>query len=161
VRTSFLAELVERSTPEPPDAVRALRNLVDTSRFPEVFADLQPAPVSGPPPEQIPVEQAIVERATASTVNVEADGCGRRYEGSGFAVAPDIIVTNAHVVAGSDQLQVKRPDGEIREATVVAFDGARDLAVLEVPGLGQEPLELAEGDEFLTDVKRERGPCAA
>jgi S1-C subfamily serine protease len=146
VRTSLLAELVERSTPEPPDAVRALRNLVDTSRFPEVFADLQPAPVSGPPPEQIPVEQAIVERATASTVNVEADGCGRRYEGSGFAVSADIIVTNAHVVAGSDEVRVKRPDGEIRDATVVAFDGARDLAVLEVPGLGQEPLELAEAE---------------
>jgi S1-C subfamily serine protease len=146
VRTSVLAGLVERATPEPPDAVRALRNLVDTSRFPEVFADLQPAPVSGPPPEQIPVDQAIVDRVTASTVNVEADGCGRRYEGSGFAVAPDTIVTNAHVLAGADAVRVKRPDGTVREATVVAFDGARDLAVLEVPDLGQEPLERAEAE---------------
>jgi S1-C subfamily serine protease len=144
VRTSAIAEAVERSTPDPPDAVRALRNLVDTSRFPEVFADLTPAPVSGPPPEEIPVDQAIVDRATASTVNVEADGCGRRYEGSGFAVATDTIVTNAHVVAGAESLQVKRPDGAVREAIVVAFDGDRDLAILEVPDLGQEPLELTE-----------------
>jgi S1-C subfamily serine protease len=146
VRSSAIAALVERSTPDPPDAVRALRNLVDTSRFPEVFADLQPAPDSGPPPEAILVDQDIVDRATASTVNVEADGCGRRYEGSGFAAGPDTIVTNAHVVAGSDTVQVKRPDGEIREATVVAFDGGRDLAVLEVPDLGQEPLERAEAE---------------
>jgi S1-C subfamily serine protease len=146
VRSSAIAGLVERSTPEPPDAVRAFRNLVDTSRFPEVFADLQPAPVSGPPPEAIPVDQAVVDRATASTVNVEADGCGRRYEGSGFAAAPDTIVTNAHVVAGSDTVSVKRPDGEVRDATVVAFDGARDLAVLAVPDLGQEPLERAEAE---------------
>jgi S1-C subfamily serine protease len=146
VRTSTIAALVERSTPEPPDAVRALRNLVDTSRFPEVFADLQPAPVTGPPPEQIPVDPAIVERATASTVNVEADGCGRRYEGSGFAAAPDTIVTNAHVVAGADTVRVRRPDGEVRDATVVAFDGGRDLAVLQVPDLGQQPLERAAAE---------------
>jgi S1-C subfamily serine protease len=146
VRTSAIAALVESTTPDPPDAVRALRNLVDTSRFPEVFADLQPAPVTGPPPEAIPVEQAIVDQATASTVNVEADGCGRRYEGSGFAAAPDTIVTNAHVVAGADTIRVKRPDGEIRDATVVAFDGARDLAVLEVPDLGQQPLERAAAE---------------
>jgi S1-C subfamily serine protease len=146
VRTSTIADVVERATPDPPDAVRALRNLVDTSRFPEVFADLQPAPVTGPPPEAIPVDQATVDRATASTVNVEADGCGRRYEGSGFAAGPDTIVTNAHVVAGADSVRVKRPDGEVRDATVVAFDGARDLAVLDVPGLGQEPLDRAEAD---------------
>jgi S1-C subfamily serine protease len=146
VRTSAIAALVESTTPDPPDAVRALRSLVDTSRFPEVFADLQPAPVTGPPPEAIPVEQAIVDQATASTVNVEADGCGRRYEGSGFAAGPDTIVTNAHVVAGADTIRVKRPDGEIRDATVVAFDGGRDLAVLEVPDLGQQPLERAAAE---------------
>jgi S1-C subfamily serine protease len=146
VRTSAIADVVERATPDPPDAVRALRNLVDTSRFPEVFADLQPAPVTGPPPEAIPVDQATVDRATASTVNVEADGCGRRYEGSGFATGPDTIVTNAHVVAGADSVRVKRPDGQVHDATVVAFDGGRDLAVLDVPGLGQEPLERAEAD---------------
>jgi S1-C subfamily serine protease len=146
VRTSAIASLVEQATPDPPDAVRALRNLVDTSRFPEVFADLQPAPVTGPPPEAIPVDQATVDRATASTVNVEADGCGRRYEGSGFAAGPDTIVTNAHVVAGAESVRVKRPDGEVREATVVAFDGGRDLAVLDVPDLGQEPLERVEAD---------------
>ncbi|MFA9429534.1 MarP family serine protease [Egicoccus sp. AB-alg2] len=146
VRTSMLAATIERSTPEPPDAVRALRNLVDNSRFPEVFADLQPAPVTGPPPEEIPVPQDIVDRATAATVNVEADGCNRRYEGSGFAIASDTVVTNAHVVAGAEDVQVKRPDGEIRAATVVVFDPDRDLAVLEVPDLGQEALETTPGE---------------
>lgn len=143
VRTSSLAAALERTTPDPPDAVRALRNLVDTSRFPEVFADLQPTPVTGPPPEEIPVPQQIVDRATAATVNVEADGCNRRYEGSGFAFAENTIVTNAHVVAGAEQIHVKRPDGERRTATVVVFDPDRDLAILEVPNLGQEPLATA------------------
>ncbi|MBS3941815.1 MAG: MarP family serine protease [Actinobacteria bacterium] len=143
VRNSTLAATLERTTPDPPDAVRALRSLVDTSRFPEVFADLQPAPVTGPPPEEIPVPQDVVDRATAATVNVEADGCNRRYEGSGFAFAENTVVTNAHVVAGAEQVHVKRPDGERLQATVVVFDPDRDLAILEVAGLGQQPLETA------------------
>lgn len=142
VRGSTIVSFVASTAPAPPDTVRALRNLVDTSRFPEVFDDLRPAPDMGPPPSEIPVAADIVERSTASTVNVEAEGCGRRYEGSGFATATDTIVTNAHVVAGADEVQVKRPDGEVVDATVVVFDAGRDLAVLEAGGLGQEPLPL-------------------
>ena len=37
---------------------------------------------------------------SASTVKVEGQACDRIYEGSGFAVAANVIVTNAHVVAG-------------------------------------------------------------
>jgi S1-C subfamily serine protease len=142
VRGSTIVSFVATTAPAPPDTVRALRNLVDTSRFPEVFDDLRPAPDMGPPPSEIPVSADIVERSTASTVNVEAEGCGRRYEGSGFATATDTIVTNAHVVAGADEVQVKRPDGTVVDATVVVFDAGRDLAVLEASGLGQEPLPL-------------------
>lgn len=143
VRTSTIVAVVHTLTPSPPDAVRALRTLIDSSRFPEVFADLEPAPRTGPPPESIPVDQDVVDRATASTVNVETSGCGRRYEGSGFAVGPDLVVTNAHVVAGADAVSVKRSDGTQLDAVVVSFDPARDLALLEVGGLGQEPLDLA------------------
>jgi S1-C subfamily serine protease len=143
VRTSIVVDAVATAGPPPPDTVRALRNLVATSRFPEVFADLQPSPVTGPPPEEVPVDPSVVEQATASTVNVETTGCGRRYEGSGWAAADDLVVTNAHVVAGADEVAARRPDGTVRPATVVVFDADRDLAVLEVPDLGQSPLERA------------------
>jgi S1-C subfamily serine protease len=146
VRTSVVVDAVATIGPPPPDTVRALRNLVATSRFPEVFADLQPSPVAGPPPEDIPVDPSVVDRATASTVNVETEGCGRRYEGSGWAAADDLIVTNAHVVAGADDVAVRRPDGTVLPATVVVFDADRDLAVLEVPDLGQTPLERAAAE---------------
>ncbi|MEX1179117.1 MAG: MarP family serine protease [Nitriliruptor sp.] len=142
VRSSAVVEAVSNATPPPPDTVRALRNLVTTSRFPEVFSDLQPAPVTGPPPSAIPIDAAVVERATASTVNVEADGCGRRFEGSGFTVADGVVVTNAHVVAGADAVEVRTPDGPLVAADVVVFDPARDLAVLTVADLPSAPLEL-------------------
>ncbi len=144
VRSSRVVDLVTATAPPSPDTLRTVRGLVDDSRFPEVFSDLDPTPRTGPPPERIPVDEQIVDRVTASTVSIEADGCGRRYEGSGFAAAQDTVVTNAHVVAGADDVAVRRPDGRALEATVVVFDPDRDLAVLEVPGLGQRPLQRAE-----------------
>jgi S1-C subfamily serine protease len=146
VRDSRMVAMVQQATPEPPDASRALRALVYSSRFPEVFADLQPPQVTGPPPEAIPVPQAVVDRVTAATVNISADGCGRRYEGSGFAVGAELVVTNAHVIAGADAVEVRRTDGERLPATPVAFDPYRDLALLEVPGLAYDPLPLARID---------------
>jgi S1-C subfamily serine protease len=150
VRGSTIAGAVAEIGPRPPDAVRSLRSLLDTSRFPEVLAGLQRAPDTGPPPETIAVAADVVDAVTASTSNVEAHGCGRSYEGSGFTVADGRVVTNAHVVAGADEVQVRRPDGAVHDAVVVVFDPARDLAVLEVAGLDQQPLDLApleRGDE--------------
>lgn len=153
VRNSQIAAVLAERSPDPPDATRTLRALLDTSRFPEVLADLQPAPETGPPPDRIAVPEGIVAQATASTVNVEARGCGRRYEGSGFAVAGDTVVTNAHVVAGASEVVVRRPDGATRLATVEVFDPARDLALLTVEDLGQQPLPLGRlerGDDAVT-----------
>lgn len=142
VRGSAIVGLIRDLTPPPPDPMEALGRLVGGHRFPQVFEDLRPAPDTGPPPEQIPVPPEVVAAATASTVNVEVIGCGARFEGSGFTVRPDEVVTNAHVVAGADAVRVRRPDGQVLDATVVVFDDDRDLAILHVPGLGQQPLPL-------------------
>lgn len=147
VRSSVIAAAIQDLTPRPPDALQTFRALIDQSRFPEVFDDLRPAPDLGPPPSEIPVPQEVVERVTASTVNVEATGCGRRYEGSGFAIRENLIVTNAHVVAGADEVDVRRPDGEVLSGRVVVFDDDRDLALVRVDGLGQAPLPLARASE--------------
>lgn len=143
VRTSSVVRAIDEASPRPPDTVHALRTLIGRSRFPQVFADLRPAPDTGPPPSEIPVPPDVIARVTDSTVNIEVDACGGRFEGSGWTVAPDRVVTNAHVVAGADIVQVRRPDGEVREGRVVAFDGRLDLALVAVGDLGQQPLPLA------------------
>lgn len=144
VRSSLVVAAVRDVTPPPPDTVRALRALVDQSRFPEVFANLRPAPLAGTPPAGIALDAGVLARATAATVNVESTGCGHRYEGTGVTLAEGLVVTNAHVVAGSEVVRVRRPDGTVLDARVRVFDPGRDLAVLDVPGLGQRPLRLAE-----------------
>ena len=97
-------------------------------------------PVPGTTAAGLPA--TVASQVTGSTVRVTSLACGLRLQGSGFAAAPDTIVTNAHVVAGATTTQVLRPDGRSFSAQVVAFDPSRDLALLYVRGLGQSALGL-------------------
>jgi S1-C subfamily serine protease len=82
--------------------------------------------------------------ARESVVKVYGMACGLGIEGSGWVVAPDLIVTNAHVVAGErdTEIQLHGTGGAI-PVTVVAFDVRDDLAVLRVRALGLPPLSMA------------------
>jgi S1-C subfamily serine protease len=144
VRQSTVIGWVDQRAPDPPDASRALGRLIDRSGFPEVFADLQPAPVTGPPPEQLPVPADVAAAATPSTVNVEAFGCGSGFEGSGFVVRDGLVATNAHVVAGADRIRLRRTDGSTVPAQIHHFDPDRDLALLATGDVGRTPLPLRE-----------------
>jgi S1-C subfamily serine protease len=141
-RHSTIARFIDRELPAPPDTVQALRRLVGDSTFPEVFSALQPAPNTGPAPVDSGLTAAVQARVAASTVKVEGVACRRIQEGSGFAVGPDTILTNAHVVAGERRTEVLTPSGRTIGAAVVAFDSNRDLALLRVSGLGEAPLGL-------------------
>jgi S1-C subfamily serine protease len=143
-RSSKLARFIDDTAPPPPNTLQALRRLVGENDFPRVFEALRPAPVAGPPPESTGLPAPVLARVTASTVKVEGEACNRIQEGSGFAAAPDTVVTNAHVVAGVRKPRVLRPNSPRSiPATVVVFDADRDLAVLSVPGLGEQPLPVA------------------
>jgi S1-C subfamily serine protease len=146
-RNSAVARFIDDTLPRPPDTLQALRRVVGETNFPRVFESLRPAPDTGPPPESTGIPAPILEQVARSTVKVSGVACSRTQEGSGFSVAADVVVTNAHVVAGQQpgRTEVLRPDGRRFDATVVAFDPARDLAVLRVPGLNQAPLEVGEG----------------
>lgn len=103
------------------------------------------APEVEPPKAQVE-DVALVERLRPSVVHVmgEAPGCRRRLMGSGFVAAPDYVITNAHVVAGTQQVRLDTTLG-VRDSQVVFYDPELDIAVLHSPGLGIEPLRWAEG----------------
>lgn len=86
-----------------------------------------------------------VDTAGSSTVQIVATGCADVVvEGTGFVVAPGLVVTNAHVVAGATS--ISENDGVQSEpATPVYFDPDFDLAVLRVSGLGLPPLTVDPG----------------
>ena len=144
-RHSALARAIDAAFPEAPETSQALRRLAGPAGQPHVFDGLIPSLDTGPPPEDAGLALPVVARVSASTVKVEGVACRYERDGSGFTVAPDLVVTNAHVVAGQQRTTVVRPDGRRLRAQVAVFDPARDLALLQVPGLGQAPLPLGTG----------------
>jgi S1-C subfamily serine protease len=144
-RTSALARAIDDVAPAPPDWVRDVRRLVGNGAYPRVFDALRPSTNTGPPPANSGLPPDVAERVAASTVKISGQACGRIQEGSGFAAGPNLIVTNAHVVAGERHTTVMRPDGVRRAARVIAFDSDRDLAVLQVNDLGESPLAVGTG----------------
>src|SRR5689334_7224694 len=84
------------------------------------------------------VVSGVVEKVRDSVVHVETqrtvDGKpAARGGGSGFILTPDgFIVTNSHVVHGSDQIRITLSDGRTFSATLLGEDPHTDLAVLHV-----------------------------
>jgi S1-C subfamily serine protease len=140
---SGISRWVSGNLPAPPDALQVLRRIIGQDA-PQVFAVLHPGAPAGVPPTASPLTSAVTRTVKASTVKVEGQACSRIYEGSGFAVAPDLIATNAHVVAGepAGQTSVLLPSGRSRPATVIMFDPQRDVALLHVNSLPENPLAL-------------------
>ena len=138
VSNSAILGVVDKLMPSQADALsEALRNTVDTRGFPNVFDGLSPTRVTDvSPPDPALTGSAVVQQAKRSVVKVlgRADSCSRRIEGSGFVYAPERVMTNAHVVAGTQKVSVQL-NGSERAAKVVVYDPERDLAVLYVPGL--------------------------
>jgi uncharacterized membrane protein required for colicin V production len=114
------------------------------------------------PPDPASAKDPDVLNAGRSAVRVLGTACGLGVEGSGWVAGIELVVTNAHVVAGQDDTTVSVEGGGELEAVAVHYDPLNDLAVLAVPGLAVEPLELAErprkGDDAAVIGFPENGP---
>ena len=88
---------------------------------------------------------AAVTAARASVVRISgnAPDCGGSVSGTGFVVAPERVMTNAHVVAGVQAPFVEiHIGGQQFVADVVYFDSSQDVAILSVSGLPSTPLGI-------------------
>ena len=115
------------------------RSVLDREGFPRVFEGVRAEPIAPiATPDNGLAFGAGVARAARSIVKItgSAVSCNRDLEGSGWVVAPERVVTNAHVVAGTTSEHVRiQGAGRSYFARVVVFDPQRDLAILSVPGL--------------------------
>jgi S1-C subfamily serine protease len=117
-----------------------------------VLDRVDPAPsITGPAtPSRRPNPQVAddpdVVHASDSVVRVLSTACGLGIEGSGWAVRPNLIVTNAHVVAGADDTTVTTQDGVELDATAVLYQPEDDLALLRVES-ELPTLPIASGDQ--------------
>lgn len=144
VASSRVLGFIDALTPPPMDAALAqLRSAVLDDGLPR-FGELL-GPGVGPTSPPVALDDPALAQAAASVARVSgvAYACGTGMSGSGFVVAPDRLVTNAHVVAGVDAPVVELPGQAAREGRVVYFDEVDDLAVIAVDRLGVRALPMA------------------
>ncbi|MCD6041077.1 MAG: putative serine protease, MucD [Burkholderiales bacterium] len=69
----------------------------------------------------------------------------RQGVGSGFIVEPDgVILTNAHVIAGADEVQVRLSDRREFKGKVIGTDKATDIAVIKIDARGLPAVKLGD-----------------
>lgn len=114
------------------------------ARFDPLPAIEGPSTAALPAPDNEVLRAAGVQRAADGVVRILGYACGLGTSGSGWLVAPNVVVTNAHVVAGTDgELAVRPRSGdETHPARAIAFDPVQDIAVLAVPGLDGRVLRM-------------------
>ena len=148
-RDSQIVRAIDRYGPDPPPQAQRLGRAVAEGPFPEVFARLNgPGGVGTPPTRALAPD--VAARVASSVLKIEGQACDTIQAGSGFVAGADLVVTNAHVVAGEPRTEVQTNDGRQLSATVVAFDPERDLSVLRVRNLRLFALPLADGGDGTT-----------
>ena len=124
-----------------------LSALLDTSGLPNMLSEYGRTPiVAVDAPDAALANDAVVAATRPSVVKIRgvAPGCQKVLEGTGFVVAPNRVMSNAHVVAGSDSVTIE-VDGQTYDAGVVSYDPEADISILDVPNLPSQPLSFAEG----------------
>jgi S1-C subfamily serine protease len=124
MRTSAVfSSLVDAVPPQGTFGVVILRSgLIPGINGPIVLAEA-PDPASATAPG--------VVAARASVLEVRSTSCRRLVTGTGWVAGPGLVVTNAHVVAGTTQsFLAGGPSFEGARAIVTAFDPVNDIAVL-------------------------------
>jgi S1-C subfamily serine protease len=106
----------------------------------------------------------VYKMARAATVNITSIVYRENWffqlypekgTGSGFVISDDgRILTNRHVVSGSEQLTVNLADKKVYKARVLGIDSRDDLAVIKIDPKGKLPyLRLGDSDNLQVGQK--------
>lgn len=97
---------------------------------------------------------AAVEKAKNAVVKIDKSSHIRGKEiitgsGSGFVFSSDgLILTNAHVIDNSDQLNVTSLDGNEFTGEVTGIDKDTDIAIIKIFGTGYTPVKLGVSSDL-------------
>jgi S1-C subfamily serine protease len=146
IQRSAVLRALDRIAPRPPAFLARVEAIIAGVNFPSAFSGLEPV---GPSAQPLPssINTAGVQAAEAETLRIQGFGCGGIVFGSGFPVGPGMVLTNAHVVAGTQGTTVQSSGGRRLSARVVLFDPERDVAILYVPRLALAPLSEASAQQ--------------
>lgn len=146
IASSTVLRVIGIVTPDPLETfIARVRSVIVHDGLPAITEALGGI-VDPPTLPDVDTGSPALRTAAQSVVRITgtAPSCGQNQAGSGFVVASERIVTNAHVVAGVTEPIIETPAGQALTGTIVYFDPIDDLAVIAVPGLTAAPLPLAD-----------------
>lgn len=90
---------------------------------------------------------AVCGIATEVTTNVFGQTASTAVVGSGFVLTKDgYVVTNNHVVEGTDNVSVKLHDGSTYPAEIIGGDSLSDVALLKIEAEGLSHVAVGDSD---------------
>ncbi len=136
-------------------------------------AAAEPAPETqapAPQPESAPMPvpavssgtsiQDVAESASKTVVEIQTENTMTSYglfggtytstaAGSGVIITNDgYIITNNHVVEGSQKITVKTYSGESYDARLIGTDAKSDIAVIKIEASGLDAAEIGDSDQL-------------
>ncbi len=144
VRDSRIIAWLDDTLPPTTSIMSWLEDTLAQTKLPEIIGELEPklTNTQADVPNVANFSNAIAS-ARDSVVEIEGRSCSGIGVGSGFIVAPNYIVTNAHVVAGMRYPYIQDNEGRYK-AEVIAFDPSLDIAVLKTERLKGASLPLSD-----------------
>jgi S1-C subfamily serine protease len=141
VRDSRIISYLDAALPPASTVVEQLEQTLAGTGIPDLLKNNEPqldtSDMALPP---IEAYAEIIARSRPSIFEIEGRSCQGIGVGSGFVIANNLVMTNAHVVAGMKDPYVRNNNGRQR-AEVVAFDTELDIAILRVK-TSSKPLPL-------------------
>tara|TARA_Y100000768_G_scaffold347693_1_gene296121 strand:+ start:1332 stop:2012 length:681 start_codon:yes stop_codon:yes gene_type:complete len=96
--------------------------------------------------QEKPVTRQVLNEAQNSVFIVEGLACGKSSVGTGVFIEEGIL-TNAHVIAGAEKIEVIDFNGNRSTTYPINTDFETDLALLKNPNLAVPSLQIAEPKE--------------
>lgn len=147
INDSFvIAELDAVAPDELRTYVDAARSFITNSQLPEVAIDAIVGPEVAEPDPAILANEKLAT-AINSVVRIEsiAEECNAKLSGSGFVVSDNLVVTNAHVVAGITKPNVRvGGKGKSVSGEIIYFDPNVDIALIKTTKLTAPALPIGE-----------------
>jgi S1-C subfamily serine protease len=127
IQGSRIMKALDQTLPAVPSAEARLQTMLRNVDFPSVFASIvsPTVPFSGSAPKL--GRNTLSPRSPGDILKVLAMGCSGIHQGTAFFIAPHLVVTNAHVVAGATSVTVGGAS-----AQVALYDPVNDIAILRV-----------------------------
>lgn len=141
VNQSSIINELNKQLPDAPNIVSDIGSLIDPNGFPQVFIGNEPSPKTSINLPDLGKFKSAVANDQDSVVKIQGLGCGGIVEGSGFIIAPNLIATNAHVVAGIKKPYVENINGS-HLSKIIYFNPSLDFAILKTTNLPNKPLNI-------------------